>query len=142
MKKSNKPPTATVSYHGDLRSEATHIRSGSKIQNDAPTDNHGKGMKFSPTDMMATSLATCMLTVMGIRANKMEGDLKGSTAEVFKYMASNPRWMEKVEVRLTLKGQFSEDERALLERIAIKCPVARSFHPDVEQVSHFTWIDT
>lgn len=133
-------PTATVEYLGELRLRATHLQSGETFITDAPTDNNGRGEAFSPTDTVATSLATCMLTIMGIRAAKKEVDLHGATANVTKVMASDPRRISKiiVEVRLpklNIDPQFQE----LLELAAANCPVAKSLHPDIEQELSFIW---
>lgn len=133
-------PTATALYLGELRIEATHVQSGNVLITDAPTDNNGKGQAFSPTDMVATSLATCMLTIMAIRASKKGIDLQGTKAEVTKTMASDPRRIAKIEVavtfpKLSIEPQFQE----LLELAAANCPVAMSLHPTVEQVLMFHW---
>lgn len=139
MKKNN-PPMAEVTYTGELRCTSLHVKSGQVIESDAPTDNQGKGMKFSPTDLMSTSLAKCMLTVMGIRTQEMEGNLDGSKAEVYKTMASNPRRVEKIEIHLHLPGErFSEKEREMLERVGLNCPVAKSLSPELVQDVHFDW---
>lgn len=133
-------PTATAKYLGELRVETTHLRSGKVLTTDAPVDNNGKGEAFSPTDTVAASLATCMLTIMGIRADKKGIDLQGATAEITKTMASDPRRIAKIEVavtfpKLNIDPQFQE----LLELAAANCPVAKSLHPDIEQVLTFHW---
>lgn len=132
--------TATAKYLGELRVEATHLQSGKVLITDAPTDNNGKGEAFSPTDTVAVSLATCMLTIMGIRADKQGIDLQGATAEITKTMASDPRRIAKIEVsisfpKLNIEPHFQE----LLELAAASCPVAKSLHPDIEQVLNFHW---
>ena len=131
--------TARVTYLGDLRTECEHLKSGNKYITDAPTDNHGKGEAFSPTDTVATGLANCMLTVMGIKANNLQIDLKGSTATVTKTMASNPRRISKIEVVFNLPSFLEEKHKKILEKTASTCPVHYSLHPDIEKVVTFNW---
>lgn len=133
--------TSTVTYLGELRTEAKHIQSGSTIITDAPTDNHGKGEAFSPTDLMATSLANCMLTVMGIKANT-EGmtSIDGTEAEITKIMYAEPRRVGEIHIKLTFpKNNFSDKEKKIYENTAHACPVAKSLHPDLKQVLEFIW---
>lgn len=125
--------TSKVIYKGALRTEAEHLQSGSKMITDAPVDNHGKGEAFSPTDTVATALATCMLTVMGIKAENMEADITGTTAEVTKTMASDPRRISRIEVRLKFPAEYSEKDTKVLEHTARTCPVLQSLHPDIEK---------
>ena len=132
--------TSKVIYQGDLRTEAEHIKSGSKMITDAPVDNHGKGEAFSPTDTVATALATCMLTVMGIKAEDMRISLKGTKAEVEKIMASNPRRISKIIIRIHFPTNFSDKEKDILERTAKTCPVHFSLHPDIEKEISFTYL--
>lgn len=130
--------TSTVTYLGDLRTECTHLLSGQKIITDAPPDNHGKGEAFSPTDLCATSLATCILTTMGIRARDL--DISGAHAEVTKIMASDPRRIGRIVVKITMpKNNFSDKDKKVLETIAHTCPVALSLAEGVEQVIDFEW---
>ncbi|MFC6858818.1 OsmC family protein [Zunongwangia atlantica] len=129
--------TAKVTYLGSLRTEAEHLQSGTKIITDAPVDNHGKGESFSPTDTVATALATCMLTIMGIKAEAMEISIEGTTAEVTKTMAAEPRRISKIEVVLTLPKKFDEKEMKILENAAKTCPVFYSLHPDIEKDIRF-----
>jgi len=131
--------TAKVTYLGDLRTECEHLKSGNTYITDAPTDNHGKGEAFSPTDTVATGLANCMLTMMGIKSHDLQVDLKGSTATVTKTMASNPRRISKIEVVFTLPVVLEEKNKAILEKTANTCPVLYSLHPDVEKVITFNW---
>ncbi len=131
--------TAKVTYLGDLRTEATHLKSGATYITDAPTDNNGKGAAFSPTDTVATGLASCMLTVMGIKANQMEVSLKGATAAVTKTMASDPRRISKIKVVLQFPAGISKKEQVILERTANSCPVHYSLHPDIEKDVSFNW---
>lgn len=130
--------TSKVTYLGDLRTECTHLLSGQKIITDAPPDNQGKGEAFSPTDLCATSLATCILTTIGIRARDL--DITGAYAEVTKIMASDPRRISRVEVRIIMpKNGFSDKDKKVLETIAHTCPVALSLAAGVEQVIEFDW---
>ncbi len=132
--------TSKVEYLGQLRTKSEHIRSGESIITDAPTDNNGKGEAFSPTDMVANSLATCMITIMGIRAAKKDLSIEGSTAEVIKTMASDPRRISKIEVYFEMKGNVSDEvDRKVLEKAAMTCPVIFSLHPDVEKEVSFNW---
>ena len=132
--------TSKVIYLGDLRTECEHVKSGNKFITDAPTDNNGKGEAFSPTDTVATALASCMLTVMGIKAKQMEGvELKGSTAEVTKIMKAEPRRIARVEIKLNLEGVQTEKEKKILEDTAKTCPVLNSLHPDMEKEIVFNW---
>lgn len=132
--------TSTVQYPGNLRTEATHLKSGDTLLTDAPTDNHGLGETFSPTDLVATALASCMLTVMGIKAHAMSKSMDGASAEVTKVMQSGPRRIQRVEVTLHVPiGKFTAEERELLERIGRGCPVARSLSEQTEQRVTFVW---
>jgi len=132
--------TSIVTYAAGLRTVATHLLSGNSITTDAPPDNHGKGQAFSPTDLCATSLAVCMLTVMGIYAERNNISLHGSKAEVTKFMESDPRRIIKVKVDLFLPSGIAENERQKLENIGFNCPVAKSLHPEIEQdvTFHYT----
>lgn len=131
--------TSKVIYTGSLRTEAEHLKSGAKIITDAPTDNHGKGEAFSPTDSVATGLASCMLTVMGIKAEELEVNLKGTTAEVTKTMAANPRRISRVEIMINFPETYSEKMRKILENTARTCPVMQSLHPDMEKLISFKY---
>jgi uncharacterized OsmC-like protein len=131
--------TASVTYLGDLRTECTHIKSGSKFITDAPTDNHGKGEAFSPTDTVATGLGTCMITVMGIKARDLGVELTGSRVEVTKLMAANPRRISRIDLNLYLPINTSEKNRKILENTGLTCPVAMSLHPEIEQNVQFQW---
>jgi len=130
--------TAKVTYIGNLRTECEHLKSGATFITDAPTDNNGKGEAFSPTDTVATGLASCMLTVMGIKARDLTVNLEGSTAIVTKTMDSNPRRISKIEVALSLPSA-TDKERKILENTANTCPVHHSLHPDIEKVVVFHW---
>ena len=131
--------TSKVIYLGDLRTESEHLQSGEKILTDAPVDNNGKGEAFSPTDMVANSLATCMLTIMGIKARDLSIDLRGTTAEVTKVMATDPRRIGKIIIRFTLPVAVEEKSKTILERAAHTCPVLYSLHPDIEKDITFIW---
>ncbi|MHA3788621.1 OsmC family protein [Flavobacterium hauense] len=131
--------TSKVTYLGELRTSSVHLQSGSEIITDAPTDNHGKGEAFSPTDMVANSLATCMLSFMGIKANELKVNLEGSTAEVTKTMQADPRKIAKIEVIFNMKSDADEKSRIILERVAKTCAVGLSLHPDVIQDVTFNW---
>ncbi|MCM4154508.1 OsmC family protein [Gramella sp. AN32] len=129
--------TSKVKYLGGLRTEAEHLQSGNKIITDAPVDNQGKGEAFSPTDTVATALATCMLTIMGIKAETHKIDLKGTTAEVTKTMAADPRRISKIEVKVHLSQDYGEKVNKILEDAARTCPVFYSLHPDIEKEISF-----
>lgn len=131
--------TSKVFYKGELRTESTHLQSGSVILTDAPKDNHGKGEAFSPTDMVANSLATCMLSIMGIKANAMNVNIDGSTADVTKVMQAEPRKISEIIVELDMQGVDDEKSRIILERAAMTCPVFLSLHPDIKKTVSFNW---
>lgn len=131
--------TSKVVYQGNLRTKSTHIKSGNSFITDAPTDNNGKGEAFSPTDTVATGLASCMLTVMGIKARSMEVDMTGTTASVTKTMASNPRRISKIEVVIDLPFEADKKTKTILEHTANTCPVHYSLHPDIEKDVVFNW---
>jgi putative redox protein len=127
--------TSTVEYNGGLRTTCTHLKSGSNFETDAPTDNNGKGERFSPTDLMATSLATCMITVMGIKARTMGFDLDGTKIEVLKIMKAEPRRVGGIELTFHLPAQLEkidEKTKTILKNTGITCPVQLSIHPDIE----------
>lgn len=132
--------TSKVVYKGDLRTESTHLLSGNVIITDAPLDNHGKGEAFSPTDMVANSLATCMFSIMGIKAKAMNLNLEGSTANVTKIMQAEPRKISEIIVDLDMKGVTDEKSKIILERAAMTCPVFLSLHPDIKKTIHFNWL--
>lgn len=126
--------TSVVVYRGELRTIGTHVRSGNQIITDAPVDNNGKGEAFSPTDLLATSLASCIFSIMGIMANRNDIDMKGAYASVTKVMESNPRRVAKVIVDITMpKKEYSDHDIKLLKKAAAACPVGRSLHPDLVQ---------
>ncbi len=133
--------TSKVKYTGDLRTEAIHLSSNTVILTDAPKDNHGKGEAFSPTDLLATSLASCMLSIMGIAARKEDmTPIDGATADVTKVMYPDPRRVGEVHVKIVMpKNNYSEREQKIYENAAYTCPVAKSIHPDIKQVIDFVW---
>ena len=131
--------TSKVTYLGNLRTECEHLKSGNTYITDAPTDNNGKGEAFSPTDTVATGLANCMLTVMGIKAAQMDVTLDGSVAMVTKTMSSNPRRISKIEINLQLPANIDAKNRRILENTGNTCPVHHSLHPDIEKVIDFNW---
>jgi putative redox protein len=131
--------TISTTYLGDLRTEATHLQSGTKIITDAPTDNQGKGEAFSPTDLLAESLAGCMLTTMGIAARTHGINMDNTHAEVTKVMAANPRRVAEVVVNLKFPLQYEEKDKKILEAAALGCPVIVSLHPDVKKTVDFGW---
>lgn len=127
--------TSTVVYNGDLRTTCTHLKSGSFFETDAPTDNNGKGERFSPTDLMATSLATCMVTVMGIKARTMGFDLNDIKVDVLKIMKAEPRRVGGIELTFHIPDSLrdiDEKTKTILKHTGETCPVAKSIHPDIE----------
>jgi len=133
--------TASVVYKGDLRCECTHIQSGTIIETDAPTDNHGKGQRFSPTDTVCVALATCIITTMGIKARDMNIDLTGTTIDVKKHMLQDPRRIGQIDITLHFPAtlQLDEKDRTILQRVGDHCPVAKSLHPDLKQNIVYNW---
>jgi uncharacterized OsmC-like protein len=132
--------TVETVYVGELRTQATHVRSGNQVITDAPLDNHGKGEAFSPTDLLATALGSCMLTVMGIASEKYEADLSGTTCSITKIMAENPRRVAEVQITFNFpKRDFSDKVKTVLERAAHTCPVSKSLHPDLVETLVFNW---
>jgi putative redox protein len=133
--------TATIIYKGELRCSATHNQSGTVIETDAPTDNRGKGERFSPTDLLCVSLGTCIITTMGIKANDMGIDLSGTTLQVKKYMLGDPRRVGKIDVHLTFPAtlKLEEKDKTILQRTGDHCPVQKSIHPDIEANVVYEW---
>lgn len=127
--------TSTVVYKGELRTTCTHLRSGNSFETDAPVDNNGKGERFSPTDLMSTSLATCMITVMGIKARTMGFDLTGATIDVLKIMKADPRRVGGIELTFHIPESLKdidEKTKTILKNTGITCPVQLSIHPDID----------
>ena len=134
--------TVKTTYLGDLRTNSTHLQSGSQLITDAPTDNMGKGEAFSPTDLLATATGTCILTTMAIVAQRDGIELSDSEVEVTKIMTQTPpRRVARLEINLKMKANvvLSDEQIRKLENTAHKCPVSLSLHPDVEQVLSFEW---
>jgi uncharacterized OsmC-like protein len=127
--------TSTVVYNGALRAVSTHLKSGSSFETDAPTDNHGKGERFSPTDTLATSLASCMVTTMAIKARSMGFDLDGITVDVLKIMKAEPRRVGGIELTFHIPDNLKdvdEKTKTILKNTGNTCPVQHSLHPDIE----------
>jgi uncharacterized OsmC-like protein len=133
--------TSEIIYKGALRTEAKHLQSQTIIETDAPTDNQGKGECFSPTDLLATSLGSCMLTTMGIKARNLNVDLDGTHVSITKIMRSEPRRVGaiKVEIEFPQEMRADDKQKMILEQTALTCPVAKSIHPDIEVDVHFGW---
>lgn len=131
--------TSKVTYWGDLRTQNVHLKSGAEYYTDAPVDNRGKGEAFSPTDTVATGLANCMLTMMGIKAKDMNLNIAGSFAEVTKVMAADPRRISEIHVEMFLPAGIDEKSRMILQRTAETCPVHYSLHPDINKKINFYW---
>ena len=132
--------TIKTIYLGDLRTENEHLQSGNKVITDAPTDNQGKGEYFSPTDMLATALGSCILTIMGIKARDYGIDLKGTEVNVTKVMASDPRRVAEVIMEFNFPPkEYSNEEKQIVESVAGISPVPLSLHPDLKQTVRFNW---
>ena len=131
--------TSKVTYIGDLRTTSVHLQSGTEILSDAPKDNHGKGEAFSPTDLVANSLATCMVSIMGIKSRDLNFDLTDSTVEVTKIMQAEPRKIAKIIAVFNMSVAVDEKAKLILERAAMTCPVLLSLHPDIEKEVTFNW---
>ena len=126
---------------GNLRAEMTHYKSGQIIHTDAPTDNNGKGAAFSPTDLAATSLASCMITVMSIKANQLGIDIDGTEAEVEKEMSAKPRKISAIRINILFPKNYNERDRKILELTANTCPVIYSLNPDIEKEINFNYLN-
>ena len=131
--------TSKVTYLGDLRTSSIHLQSGSEIITDAPLDNNGKGEAFSPTDTVANGLASCMFTVMGIKAKDLEVDFYGSNAEVTKIMGIDPRRITEIHVTFNFSINPDDKIKTILERTAMTCPVFFSLHPEIKKEIVFNW---
>lgn len=133
--------TSTIIYKGNLRTEMTHLQSGSVVETDAPTDNNGNGERFSPTDLVATAMGSCMLTIMGIACNTHSINIDGTLVEITKIMQANPRRIGEIVAKITLKGQssYSEKEQKIIENAALTCPVYLSLHPELKKTVDFMW---
>ena len=133
--------TLEIKYQGDLRTTATHLDSGSEISTDAPKDNHGLGETFSPTDMVCSALASCILTIMAIAVEKNDVDIKNTKAIVKKSMGNNPRRIVKIKINLIFPKEYDSKTRTILERAANNCPVHHSLSEKVEKDISFTYIN-
>ena len=132
--------TSQTIYLGELRTENEHLQSGKKILTDAPVDNQGKGEAFSPTDIVATGLSACMMTIMGIKARDKGLDLTGTKIETTKLMSAEPRRIGEIIVEFTFpKGEFTDKDKTILEAVTKTCPVALSLHPEIKQTVIFNW---
>lgn len=131
--------TSKVTYLGDLRTSSIHINSGAEIISDAPLDNKGKGEAFSPTDTVANALASCMFTVMGIKAREMNVDFSGSTADVIKIMGTDPRRITEIHVKFNMSIIVDGKTKTILEKTAMTCPVFYSLHSDIKKEITFNW---
>ena len=132
--------TSKIIYKNNLRTEAQHIASGQKIITDAPLDNNGKGEAFSPTDLVATALASCMITIMAIAAEKNGLDISETSASVKKIMGTNPRTISDVVIEITMSKDLALKDRKRLEKAALACPVHKSLHPDMNKEITFSYI--
>ncbi len=130
-----------IIYKGALRTQAKHSQSQTVIETDAPLDNQGKGERFSPSDLLATSLGSCMLTIMGIKARDMNIDLNETKLSVHKFMKAEPRRVGKIKIEFDFPSSLKVDDKQkqILERAALTCPVAKSIHPDIEVETVFNW---
>ena len=131
--------TSKVKYLGELRTQCTHVASEKSIITDAPIDNHGKGEAFSPTDTVATALASCLLTIMGIRAKQLKIDIKDTTANVKKIMGENPRRIDSIIIDVYFKKYFDEKIKKILEKAALTCPVYYSLNSSLKKEIQFFW---
>jgi putative redox protein len=132
--------TVRTEYLGELRTKAVHVRSGNELLTDAPVDNKGRGEYFSPTDLLATSLGSCMITIAGMAAREHGFSIDGTKIDITKVMASNPRRVTEVIVELHFPGnQYTEKQKELIRVAVLNCPVAKSLHPDLKQSVKFNF---
>ena len=133
--------TASIIYKGDLRCECIHLQSGTLIETDAPTDNRGKGERFSPTDTLCVALATCIVTTMALKAYDMNINLAGTNIDVTKHMIADPRRIGKIDIVLHFDSilHLEEKDKTILKRVGDNCPVAKSLHPDLEVDITYNW---
>ncbi len=132
--------SVVIAYQGELRCAATHGPSGTHIMTDAPKDNHGRGESFSPTDLVATALGSCMLTIMGIAARKLDIALEGSSVVVKKEMVASPiRRIAALRVTITVPVLLNAEQKDALVKAAMSCPVHQSLHPDIQMPVEFIW---
>jgi uncharacterized OsmC-like protein len=131
--------TSKVTYLGNLRTVSIHLQSGTEIISDAPLDNNGKGEAFSPTDTVANALASCMMTVMGIKSRDMQLDIKGSTASVTKIMNTEPRRIGGIVIDFNMTGVLTQKDKKILEKVAMTCPVFLSLNSEMDKKITFHW---
>jgi uncharacterized OsmC-like protein len=131
--------TSKVTYIGDLRTTSTHLQSGTEILSDAPTDNHGKGEAFSPTDLVANALGSCMISIMAIKSKDLNVNLEGSMVEVTKIMQAEPRKIARIEIIMNMAIAADDKTKIILERTAMNCPVLLSLNPDIEKDITINW---
>lgn len=131
--------TAKIQYEGGLRTTCTHLQSSTAINTDAPTDNHGKGEAFSPTDLLSTSLVACMLTTMGIRAMKENIPFPNASAEMTKVMAANPRRVAEIMITINMPAGLTDEQKSIMEETALTCPVAQSLSTALRQQVEFRY---
>jgi len=131
-------PTSALLYKGDLRTELTHLGSGNVVITDAPLDNKGRGEAFSPTDLVATALSSCMITIMGILAREHGFSIDGAKAEITKIMDADPRRISEIQIKVYFPAiEYTQKQKTMLRRAAETCPVALSLHPEIKQVVEF-----
>jgi putative redox protein len=133
--------TANIEYKGNLRCECTHLQSGTIIETDAPTDNKGKGERFSPTDTLCVALATCIITTMGIKADDLGVELAGTNLQVTKHMQSEPRRIAQIDIIIKFATTLliEDKNKIILQRVGDNCPVAKSLHPDLKVNLTYNW---
>ena len=131
--------TSKITYLGDLRTSSIHLQSGTEILSDAPTDNNGKGESFSPTDLVANALGSCIMTIMAIKSKDLEVDLTNTTVEVTKIMQTEPRRIAKIIIVMNIPVETTTKNKTILERVAMNCPVLLSLNPLVEKEIIFNW---
>ena len=131
--------TSRITYLGDLRTSSIHLQSGTEILSDAPTDNHGRGEAFSPTDLVANALGSCMISIMAIKSKDLDIDLVGSTVSVTKIMQAEPRKIAKIITVVEMSIATTEKNKTILERAAMTCPVFLSLNPDIDKEISFKW---
>lgn len=131
--------TSKIIYLGDLRTSSIHLQSGTEILSDAPVDNNGKGEAFSPTDLVANALGSCMFTIMGIKARDLGVSIEDSTASVTKIMQAEPRRISAIEIVFDMNLATDDKTKTILERAAVTCPVFLSVHPDIDKRITFNW---
>lgn len=131
---------ASIMYEGDFRCSATHIQSGTIIETDAPTDNRGKGEKFSPTDTLCVSLATCLITTMALKGKDMNVEFKNTRIDITKHMLKDPRRVGQIDIEVNFPPLvLTEEQRSTLESTGNNCPVAKSLHPDLKTNIRYNW---